>query len=364
MFPKSDDSKNILTLALTIALLAPSFTSAAEPRLLLTNTAASNVVAYSQSTGNFLGELIPAGTGGIDDPDTLTLGPDGMLYVSSGTTIATSAVLRFDPDTGAFIDTFASGGGMFRPYGITFGPDGLLYVASFLSDQLLRFDGTTGAFIDVFDSGNALPGGLNGPNGLTFGPDGLLYVTTQGSVAVGGVPTFPGLPSQVLRYDVYAGTSDVFATPAPSPEGFGFVSLLGVEFSPACRNPESAQCDVFVSDFANDIRRYDISGNLEATYSTNYTGTLPSSNFVGSLSFGRGGKLYSVGFDNSDPATPGAILRYKWRKNQPFPAPGQTGAIFVGPTNDLVRPIGILALPRPRTADDDDSDSDSDSDSD
>jgi hypothetical protein len=347
MFRLSTFSKPCLILA--FALLIPSFAAAEgnKHRLLLTNTEASNVVAYDQHTGAFLGELIAGGTGGLDHPDSMIIGSDGLLYISSGITLAGSAVLRFDADTGDFIDTFAAGGGIFRPYGITFGPDGLLYVASFLSDELLRFDADTGAFVDVFATGDALPGGLNGPDGLAFGPDGLLYVTTQGSVAVGGVPTFPGLPSQVLRYDIYTGTSDVFATPAASPEGFGFVSLLGIEFTPDCKNPQSVHCDVFVSDFANDIHRYDLDGNLEATYSTNYTQTLPSSNFVGGLSFGRGGKLYSVGFDNGDPAAPGAILRYKWKANQPFPAAGQPSAIFVGPTNDLVRPIGILALPRP-----------------
>lgn len=338
----------ILVCALALSLALPSL-AAAQPnkhRLLLTNTAADNVVAYDRNTGAFLGEFIGAGAG-LDSPDSMIIGPDGMLYISTGTTLANSAVLRFDPDTGALIDTFASGNGMFRPYGIGFGPDGLLYVASFLSDELLRFDGA-GNFVDVFATGDGFPGGLNGPNGITFGPDGRLYITTQGSIAVNGVPTFPGLPSQVLSYDISNGTSEVFATPNPSPEGFGFVSLLGIEFTPNCKsNPQSSECDVFVSDFANDIRRYDVDGNLEAVYSTNYTGTLPSNNFVGSLSFGRGGNLYSTGFDLTDAATPGAILRYKWTENADFPADGNSGAIFVGPTNDLVRSIGILALPRP-----------------
>ena len=88
-------------------------------------------------------------------------------------------------------------------------------------------------------------------------------------------------------------------------------------------------------------------GSVAVDGAPNFTGTQPSSNFVGGLSFGRGGKLYSVGFDLTDPATPGAILRYHWKSNQLFPGPGESGATFVGPTNDLVRPIGILALPRP-----------------
>ena len=346
MFRLSTVPKAVL--ALVLVLLVPSLVDAKsnKHRLLVTNTLADNVVAFDRNTGDFLGEFIGASSG-LDSPDAMVIGPDGLLYISTGTTLANSAVLRFDPDTGAFIDTFASGGGMLRPYGFTFGPDGLLYVASFLSDELLRYDGTTGAFIDVFASGDALPGGLNGPDGLAFGPDGLLYVTTQGSVAVNGSATFPGLPSQVLVYDTTTGASEVFATPSPSPEGFGFVSLLGIEFSPDCRNPQSVHCSIFVSDFANDIRRYDLEGNLEATYSTNFTGTQPSNNFVGGLSFGRGGKLYSTGFDLTDPATPGAILRYRWKSNQPFPGVGESGATFVGSTNDLVRSIGILALPRP-----------------
>ncbi len=124
-------------------------------------------------------------------------------------------------------------GGLFRPYGIAFGPNGNLYVSSFLRDQILVYHGDSGEFLSVFSQGDQQPGGLNGPNGLLFNDQVQLYVTPQGSVAINGVSDFSfGLPSQVLIYDLKTGSSTVFATPDPSPDSFGFVSLLGLAFAP------------------------------------------------------------------------------------------------------------------------------------
>jgi hypothetical protein len=210
--------------------------------------------------------------------------------------------------------------------------------------QLLRFDATTGAFVDVFATGNGQPGGLNGPNALTFGPDGKLYVSTQGSVAVNGQPTFPGLPSQVLRYDITTRQGEVFIEqPDLSPAGAGYISLLGVVFGPDCES-QGGTCDLFVSDFANDIRRYDRgTRTLKATLSTNYSGTVPSQNNLGSLTFETNSSLHTVGFNNTAGGKlEGALLRFDGRTNEPRPRASQQGALFVPPDERLVRPIGIL----------------------
>ncbi len=337
--------------------IAPGIPSGPLGRLLVANTRGNDVVRFDPETGAFLGTFIPPETGGLFSPDTMILGPDANgdgipdLYISSGTRPAdsqergASAIFRFDGLTGALIDSFVANdpttdvdetGGLFRPYGIAFGPDGLLYVSSFLSDQILRYDGTTGAFVDVFATGDQMPGGLNGPNGLLFGPDGSLYVTTQGSVAVEGEPDFDfGLPSQILRFDITTGASTVFAEPDPSPESFGFVSLLGMAIGPDGL--------LYTTDFANDIRVYDLATGSQVgeALSTNYTGTQPSGNFVGSLSFGLNGVLYSVGFDNGDDPI-GAVLRYDTTTGLPLPSEGNSGPIFVAPTPVLNRPIGIL----------------------
>jgi sugar lactone lactonase YvrE len=333
---------------------------------LVSNTRGNNVLRFDGNTGNFLGEFIPPGSGGLSNPDTIVFGPDGNgddksdIYVASGgdpgnpAEPTASAVLRYDGITGAFIDKFVGDnpntaadetGGLSRPYGLAFGPDGNFYVSSFLSDQILRYNGKTGQFIDVFASGNQQAGGLNGPNGLLFAPDGNLYVTTQGSVARNGTADYSAsFPSQVLRYNPQTGQSSIFASPDPSPRSQGFTSLLGMAIGPA-------DGDLYVSDFANDIRRYNLkSGELVKVLSTNYTDTSPSSNYLGSLAFSPIGNLFVVGFDNRANANgAGAVLRYNGKTDEPLPISGNPGSsnssIFVPPDSKLQRPIGIAFFP-------------------
>ncbi|MDI1479521.1 hypothetical protein [Polyangium sp. y55x31] len=315
-----------------------------KPMFLVANSRGDDVLQFEQDTGAFSAVFIPKGTGGLFHPDSMTLGPEGDLYISSGDTPENSAILRFDSSTGAFYGEFAKGGGMHRPYGLAFGPDGMLYVASFLTDQILRYDGKSGDFVDVFKEGDGMPDGLNGPNGLLFGPDEKLYVTTQGSVAENGAPTFPGLPSQVLQIDVTSGEMKVFADqPDLSPAGHGYISLLGLAYGPDCN---AGLCELYVSDYANDIRHYDFATGMQlGTISTNYTGTTPSTNYLGALSFGDGGRIFAVGFDVDEAkGNPGTVLRFD-ADGMPLPASGQSGAVLVNADSRLARPIGILALP-------------------
>lgn len=333
-FTKTMRSSSPLGAVLPVAatLLSLSALPASAATLLIGNTNGNNVVAYDDISGRFQGQFILPDAG-LENPDALVFGPDGNLYISSGTRPETSAIFRFDGRTGAFIDRFATGGGLFRPYGLAFGPDTNLYVSSFLSDEILRYNGLTGEFIDVFAAGNggADPEGLNGPNGLLFGPDGKLYVTTQGSVAVNGEAVFSfGYESQILRYDIETGAGEVFADqPTPTPDSLGFVSFLGLAIGPKDQN-------LYVSDFANGIRRYDFeTGQLLDLFSTNYTGTSPSNNFIGSLAFGPTGDLFTVGFSRS--SSVGSILQYD----------GSTFAssLFVKDDPSLKRPIGVLVSP-------------------
>jgi hypothetical protein len=104
-----------------------------------------------------------------------------------------SKVFRYDAVTGASKGVFAEGSGMANPNGIAIGPDRNLYVGMGDTNLVLRYDGQSGAFIDkfVFDD-PATPadesGGLAGCRAIKWGTDGNLYVAD-------------GANDRILRFD-------------------------------------------------------------------------------------------------------------------------------------------------------------------
>jgi streptogramin lyase len=195
--------------------------------------ATDKVLRYDGQTGAFIDTFVANGSGGLDQPGSLAFGPDGNLYVSS---TETDSILRYDGQTGAFIDAFvASGnGGLDEPYGLVFGPDGNLYVCSsvMVEADVLRFNGQTGAFIDVFALGANF--GLFENVALEFGPDGKLYVTSAH-------------PGKVVRYDGQTGAPiDVFVSPGSG----GLGDPTGLRFGP--------DGNLYLSEYAGDsVLRYD-----------------------------------------------------------------------------------------------------------
>ncbi|AKS43131.1 zinc-dependent metalloprotease family protein [Wenzhouxiangella marina] len=77
-----------------------------DEHLYLANGDNDNVLRISTLDGS-VEVLIPAGAGGLDFARDLAFGPDGLLYVLSR---GNSAVLRFDPNTGDFVDAFVPAG--------------------------------------------------------------------------------------------------------------------------------------------------------------------------------------------------------------------------------------------------------------
>ncbi|MGA3023791.1 MAG: choice-of-anchor D domain-containing protein [Bryobacteraceae bacterium] len=135
-----------------------------------------SVKRYNGTTGAYIDDFLPPGSGGGISPYDVTFGPDGNLYVASGwdNSPGSGHVKRFNGTTGAYIDDFvpSGSGGLDYAQGLVFGPDGNLYVADNSASAILRYDGTTGAFIGVFAPANG-----GDPTSLTFGPDGNLYVS-------------------------------------------------------------------------------------------------------------------------------------------------------------------------------------------
>jgi sugar lactone lactonase YvrE len=166
----------------------------------------NSILRYSDG-GAFLGTFVPSNGGGLSSPDLgIVRGPDGNVYVDS---YGNSAVMRYDVNTGANLPSpgnsgaqfVASGsGGLSGADGLGFGgPGGNLYVASSNNNTVKRYDPVTGAFIDTIVSAGS--GGLSASNDIHFGPDGKLYVSNY-------IQSGPG---QVLRYDPSTGAS----MPAP-----------------------------------------------------------------------------------------------------------------------------------------------------
>ena len=152
--------------------------------LLVSSEIGDRVNQYEAVTGNFLGSFVQPGEAGLNGPEEIIQGPDGMLYLSA----QSNQVLRIDPIKGGVVDVFVGDdpdtpedetGGLAWAHQLKFGPDGNLYVASSQTNQILRYDGETGAFLDVFvHSGGQGP---QFPVGLAFGPDGHLYVGSFGN---------------------------------------------------------------------------------------------------------------------------------------------------------------------------------------
>ena len=163
-----------------------------------------SVLRFDGETGAFIDEFVASGS--VGEPYGIVFGPDDNLYVGTGSA-ATNKVLRYDGSTGAFIDEFITAGsaGLFNRRPLLFGPDGNsdgtedLYIGSNVADAIYRYDGVTGAPLPgplgSTDTAEFVPpgsGGVDNPFDMTFGPDGRLYVTSMNT-------------DQILRYDETTG---------------------------------------------------------------------------------------------------------------------------------------------------------------
>ena len=70
------------TIALSVgSIVSVSILAKADAALLVGNTRGDNIVVYDDA-GNFRGDFVAPGSGGLIDPDDLTFGPDGNLGVA------------------------------------------------------------------------------------------------------------------------------------------------------------------------------------------------------------------------------------------------------------------------------------------
>ncbi|MCC2662213.1 MAG: putative lipoprotein [Geminicoccaceae bacterium] len=153
--------------------------------LYITSGPLDMVTRHDGTTGNFIDAFVNPGSGGLDGASGLTFGADGNLYVTSP---FTDSVFRYDGATGALIDEFVAtgAGGLSVPVDLAFGPDGNLYVNTRVpqvvipgggAGAVLRYDGQTGEFIDEFVAA--------GSGGLGITDQGLQFATMPPAIEVG-----------------------------------------------------------------------------------------------------------------------------------------------------------------------------------
>ncbi|MEZ6088875.1 MAG: dockerin type I domain-containing protein [Pirellulaceae bacterium] len=108
------------------------------------------IIRFDPTTDTFVDQFVAPGS--LDDGLFFTFGPDNHLYAPD---IHSEVVRHFSGDTGESLGRFdESTTARTSPiFAMDFGPDGNAYAA--ISDRVLRYDGETGAFLDVFVDGIA-----------------------------------------------------------------------------------------------------------------------------------------------------------------------------------------------------------------
>ena len=133
---------------------------------LFASSASGEVLEFDGGSGWFIGDFIDStgNGGGAIDPQGFRFHGD-LFYLASE---FTDEVKVFDATTGAFLDTLISGSGLDAPTALDIGPNGDLFVASGSEDSVRRYDPLTGVLVEVFVGSGA--GGLDTPVDLAFRP--------------------------------------------------------------------------------------------------------------------------------------------------------------------------------------------------
>jgi hypothetical protein len=158
-------------------VFSPANTSFPDGCLYVSSVAGGQVLRYDGVSGAFVDVV----ASGLSSPLGLTLRSDGSLYIANqfanDILRETSSALSASPPPTPTTFVNAGSGGLSRARKAVFGPDGNMYVASASTNQVLRYDGQTGTFIDTFAT--LPPNSSEGPLWLQFGSDGHLYATAE-----------------------------------------------------------------------------------------------------------------------------------------------------------------------------------------
>jgi sugar lactone lactonase YvrE len=291
------------------------------------------VLRYDGTDGHFIDVFIPPGSGGLHNTEYVFSDADGSNILVNGTD--THNILRYslpdgspNPAMGQSGAQFvaASSGGLVQPEGFLFGPDGNFYVANTTTTggNVLRYDGQTGQFLNVFIREGT--GGLSKANYMAIGPDGDLYVSDYHGASFNN--------GHIYRYNATTGAP----IHTPGRKGANFIEPLN-ELANAFTWGRDGNLYVSVDPTTNagSILRFNgVTGDpLPAPGQTGATFVPPGVGgvqFIDGIAFGDDGALYATDSFH------GAIQRYDGRTG------AYLGAFVPPGSGGLVNPGGLLFL--------------------
>ena len=217
----------------------------------------TNSVKQYDAQGNYLGDFVPPGSGGLTSPQDMIFLDENTLIVSG---LQNSSIKEYNATNGDYLGNFSSNYSLSQPTRMTIGPDDLIYVLQWsnVNNKVVRFD-QDGNFVDEFTSV-----GIPQSIGLDWDDNGNLYVSSYGQGTNGFVRKFDTLGNDlgifidsvilqgptniwfddngdllvmdwslgiVRRFDSNGNYIDDFITGMVNPEGIAFISngdmLLG-----------------------------------------------------------------------------------------------------------------------------------------
>lgn len=136
---------------------------------------------------------------GLDHPEGVALGPDGMLYAGG----EAGQVYRIDPERTGYEQIADTGG---SGLGLCLDAGGSVYVCDARHRAVMRIDGRTGAVERYCESAGGTA--LVTPNWAAFDPDGSMWLSDSGTEAL------DVRDGRLLHVPVGGGTAEVIETGA------------------------------------------------------------------------------------------------------------------------------------------------------
>lgn len=146
----------------------------------------TNAVKKYDVNGNYLGNFISPGSGGLVATEDILFHPDGTILVTGA---GNTAIKRYHGKSGQYLGDFSSGYALETPSKMSMGWDSLIYVTQWgtIKNKVVRFD-LDGNFVDEFTQ-------IPAPNGLGhfWDADKNFYIALYGNGASGTVHKFDSL---------------------------------------------------------------------------------------------------------------------------------------------------------------------------